>query len=68
MLRLMTLVQVASRTGDYPRLDRRSAENVLRVIADWLEGEHHAADTKEVNRLDVAREIRDQILIARGQK
>lgn len=70
-MKLMTIVQEASRTGEYPRLSRAAAEQVLRAIAEWLEDEHRVptpSASPVSSRLDVARAIRDEIIYGRSPR
>lgn len=60
-MRLMTIVQEASRTGDTCRLNRRSATQVLRAIAEWLDDQTDGLGS------EAARAIRDEIILGGGR-
>lgn len=40
-MRLKDIVIEASKTSDYPRLNARAAETVVRAIAEWFEQQDH---------------------------
>lgn len=65
-MNLLTMIIEASRTSEYPRLNKRAAENVLRCIAEWLENDIGGPYLPGLK--DAARAIRDDILISRKPK